>query len=541
MTSLLAGIVLIGVIVLVHEWGHFVAARLFGIGVPVFSVGMGKRLWGFRWGETEYRISQLPLGGFVQLAGADAFGESDDEESARFPASQHFLKRPIYQRLVVLFAGPAVNLVLPIVLTTAILVAGRPVAASVVAMVRPETPASVAGLVPGDRVIAVDGRAIAAWRDLETALDPEASGPMTLTVQGASGEREVTVDPSTLAAGPDGQPDLYAFGLEIGRWPAAVGVDDPASPAARAGLRTGDTIDAVDGAPVEDFAAMRRAVAGARHRLDGHHDDGEAFSAVVEADAAWVAAGGPWRDAFGLVPLQAFVASVSEGFPGDVAGVQVGDRLLALDGVAFQTFPLFVGQVTSSDDAAGIRPLALDLVRAGEVVRVTITPVLHRFSEDAAPRPVLGVGGHGSFAGYADTVVRSEPLGEALAIAWETTWWLGERTLLGLYDVITGATDVQKGMGGPVDMVRVAGDAAEEGWQAFVATIGMVSLSVGLVNLLPVPVLDGGQILFFLLEAVRGRPLPLRWRETIQLASVLFLLGLMVLVTAGDVLDWVAG
>jgi regulator of sigma E protease len=90
-------------------------------------------------------------------------------------------------------------------------------------------------------------------------------------------------------------------------------------------------------------------------------------------------------------------------------------------------------------------------------------------------------------------------------------------------------------------MVRVAGDAAEEGWQAFVATIGMVSLSVGLVNLLPVPVLDGGQILFFLLEAVRGRPLPLRWRETIQLASVLFLLGLMVLVTAGDVLEWVAG
>jgi regulator of sigma E protease len=540
-TSLLAGIVLIGVIVLVHEWGHFVAARLFGIGVPVFSIGMGKRVWGFRWGETEYRVSQLPLGGYVQLAGADAFGESDDEESARFPPSQHFLKRPIYQRLVVLFAGPAVNLVLPILLTTAILLAGRPVAASVVAMVRPDTAAAAAGLAPGDRVTSVDGVPVGAWRELEERLDAATQAPVTLTVEGPAGVRTLAMDPATLSRGPDGVADLYAFGLEIGRWPAAVGVDDPASPAARAGLRTGDTIEAVDGAPVDDFASLRRGITGSRHRLDGRHDDGEAFTTVVEADPAWVAADGPWRDAFGLVPLQAFVASVSEGFPGSDAGVQVGDRLYALDGVPFQTFPLFVGQVTASDDAGEIRPLALDLIRAGERVRVIVTPVLHRFSEDAAPRPVLGVGGHGSFLGYADTVLRSEPVGEALSIAWDTTWWLAERTLLGLYDVITGATDVQKGMGGPVDMVRVAGDAAEEGWQAFVATIGMVSLSVGLVNLLPVPVLDGGQILFFLLEAVRGRPLPLRWRETIQLASVLFLLGLMVLVTAGDVLEWVAG
>jgi regulator of sigma E protease len=540
-TSLLAGIVLIGVIVLVHEWGHFVAARWFGIGVPVFSVGMGRRVWGFRWGDTEYRLSQLPLGGYVQLAGADAFGESDDEESARFPPEQHFLKRPIYQRLIVLFAGPTVNLVLPILLTTAVLLAGRPVAASVVAMVRPDTPAARAGLEPGDRITSVDGVPVDAWRDVEAALDASDVDPVTLAVEGTAGARTVVVDPAGLQRGPTGTADLYAFGIEIGRWPATVGVDDPASPAARAGLRTGDRIESVDGAPVEDFASLRRAAAGPTHRLDGHHEDGEGFSVVVSADAAWTAAESPWRDAFGLVPLQAFVASVSEGFPGSNAGVQVGDRLLALDGVPFQTFPLFVGQVTSSDDEGGLRPLALDLVRGGERLQVMITPVLHRFSEDAAPRPVLGIGGHASFAGYADTVLRSEPLGEAVGIAWETTWWLGERTLLGLYDVITGETDVQKGMGGPVDMVRVAGDAAEEGWQAFVATIGMVSLSVGLVNLLPVPVLDGGQILFFLLEAVRGRPLPLRWRETIQLASVLFLLGLMVLVTAGDVLEWVSG
>ena len=155
LSSLLAGLVAIGILVVLHEFGHFLFAKLFGVGVPVFSVGMGPRLFGFHFRGTDYRISALPLGGYVRMSGADPFGEEDPDEVVA--PEEDFMRKPIWQRLLIMFAGPLFNLAFPFVVFTIVLMLGEPRSVSEIGLVLEDTPAFDAGLREGDHVVAVDG------------------------------------------------------------------------------------------------------------------------------------------------------------------------------------------------------------------------------------------------------------------------------------------------------------------------------------------------------------------------------------------------
>ena len=159
-----AGLLMIGVLVVVHEFGHYLAARMFGIGAPVFSVGVGNRLWGFDWNGTDFRLSSLPLGGYVQLAGVDPFGDEDIETSMVDPA-ENFLARPVWQRLVVMAAGPGFNLLLPIPVFAVMFMLGDMSYDNVVGTVVAGSPAAEAGFEDGDRVTGLAGRPVKAWVD----------------------------------------------------------------------------------------------------------------------------------------------------------------------------------------------------------------------------------------------------------------------------------------------------------------------------------------------------------------------------------------
>ncbi|MBW1879720.1 MAG: site-2 protease family protein, partial [Deltaproteobacteria bacterium] len=136
LVKILAGLVMLSVLVIIHEFGHFVVARLFRVGVPVFSVGMGPRVGGFRWKGTDYRLSALPIGGYVQLAGADPFGEEDPD--AYVDPAEDFMQKPVWQRFLVMLAGPAANLALPLLILSAILMAGEQRPDTVIGMVLPD-------------------------------------------------------------------------------------------------------------------------------------------------------------------------------------------------------------------------------------------------------------------------------------------------------------------------------------------------------------------------------------------------------------------
>lgn len=554
--SALAAVVLISVIVVVHEWGHFITARLFGVTVHVFSIGFGRRLFGFRVGDTDYRLSELPIGGYVLMAGADPFGEEDADAGEEVPPERSFLHKPIWQRLIISAAGPGVNLLLPFVLFTVLLMIGRPDAGNEVGLVVEGSPAAIAGVRAGDRVVGFDGAPVRIWRDLEDAIEARVGQdrPMEVRLERDDGARTVTLDGAALSVTRAGFADTFDLGLDPIRHAARIGVDDSASPAGRGGLRTGDVLTAVDGveittwqdllaaleAPTAEGAAPSEHTVHYRRVADAAEPDASPQlvegDATLRADAGWAPVPSVWSNRWGVAPVFLFAARIEPGDPAEAAGLQVGDRLHLVDGKPVLGFAWFIERVGRAGEA-GV-PLHVVVVRDGALLERDLVPELRLVEGEPMRRPVIGLGRVDDQLGFASLGSRSYGPVEAMSQAAEETWTLLRGTVAALGNVLTGAVEVHKNVGGPVAMAQIAGSAWDAGVFAFISTIGMVSVGVGMVNLLPVPVLDGGQILFHLVELVRGRPLSLAWRERIQMVSVLLLVVLVVVVTLGDVAEW---
>jgi regulator of sigma E protease len=511
MSSLLAGLLLLGVLVVVHEFGHFIVAKWFGVGVPTFSVGMGPRLWGFHWRGTDYRLSALPIGGYVRMSGADPFGE-EEEGSEPVPPEVDFTRKPVWQRLMIMAAGPAFNLVLPLILFTAVLMFGEPQPDTTVGQVIPGSVAEQAGFDEGDRIVAIDGTPIDGWGGVVKAL--ESAGPAAIIeVERDGTRRELRFPIGSVPKNAIGGWEAASFGLAWRPQSSRIGVDDPASPAGRAGLRTGDLIRSVDDRAVRTWEELRVALAGATHRVAYARAGASGVTehvATLNVDPSWQRPDDGSTDAFGLVPSTLFVGSVEAGSPAEAAGFLADDRLWSIDGQVVTSWEQMRTRVAASVErpAPGVSPRSVQVVvlRGGAPVSFPVVPRLQQETVGAEVfwRPVMGVA----------------PL---------------------LAKVITGEVERGKAVGGPVKMVMLAGEAAEMGIFSYVRLIGAISISLGVVNLLPVPVLDGGHILFYALEAIRGRPLSIRVREKLQMAGVLVLVLLMLAVTVSDIRQWLMG
>lgn len=543
MLMLAAGLFAIGLLVLVHELGHFLVARVFGIGAPVFSIGMGPRIAGFRWGDTDVRISALPIGGYVQLAGADPFGEEDADSGV--PPEQDFSKRPVWQKLLVMAAGPGVNLILPVFLFTGLLMAGRPELAAEVGTIVPDSVAADAGLARGDRITAVGEDTTPAWVDVSAGLATHlgSDGPVGIDWVRGDAQGHGAVPASALAPGLMRGVDAYTFGALPFHWAARIGVPDPASPAAQAGLQTGDEVVAVDGEAVEHWDGIHDGLAGpGEHVLTVERPDPGAPSSTTQhtivlppAPAEGFPQVAAFDDPWGMVPIATFIASVSEGHPAEAAGLRTGDRFLTIDGAPVWSFDHFNARVERLHEGrTGAVPLTLTVQRGADIQTVEVTPEMIVVPGEPWKRPIIGVRSWGGVARSVGLTSRAYPITEAVPVALEETGLLMHATLSLLGNLLVMEADVSESVGGPVAIVQVAGETAERGLFAFIGMLGMLSISLGLVNLLPVPVLDGGQILFHLIEAVRGRPLSIELREKVQMVGVMLLAVTFLYVTAND-------
>jgi regulator of sigma E protease len=540
-SSLFAGLFMIGFLVVVHEAGHFVFAKLFGVGVPVFSVGMGPRLFGVVWRGTDYRVSALPVGGYVQMSGADPFGEED--QGAWVDPDEDFMRKPVWQRLVVMAAGPGVNLVLPFVLFTLLLMGGRPEVDSRLGAVHPESQAAVAGLAPGDRIAAVDGQPVEVWHDvlalLEGRLAASSSGDLELAVERDGAQRTVVLPGSAVAGNATGGPDLALLGMEPFVYPALVGPESANSPAGRAGLRRGDLIVSVDGVAVEDWHALAAALTPAAQRVVAYKRmvDDQVVDAEVTLtfDAAYAVPNLLYSNPWGLVPAMLLIEQVVDASPASRAGLQSGDRLVAVDGVRVATFGQFMDLVSRSVEDGVVRPLELEVARDGVLMASKITPEVKVVAGDPSHRPIIGVSALYREPYAAAYASKYYSLFEALPRAWDLTVEVVWQTVQILRNIFSMESDWRENVGGPIAIFWVAGVVAEQGFFRYAETIGVISISLGLINLLPVPVLDGGQILFYLIEGVRGRPLSLEFRERVQMLGVLALVVIMLVVVFNDI------
>lgn len=538
-------------LITLHEFGHFIVAKALGVHVRVFSVGFGGRMLGFRWGDTDYRLSWIPFGGYVRMAGADPFAEggADPEDETPVPVERQFMSQAPWRRLLIVLAGPMFNLMLPFVLFTGLGALGEPQPRAEVGSVDADSPAGRAGVQVGDRVTAVDGVPVGTWYDMIEVFSHTAGAtvPLALTRDGAP--LTVSLDVGTTDWGLTRDP--YDVGMGNLSANATVVVDDPASPAGRAGLQTGDVVTAVRGGststPVRTFRDLSDALLavpdGAAVNLDLTRDGAPLTLAL--AATAWSPAPQAADDAlwsrWGLASATVAISQIEPGSAAEKAGLTVGDRILQVNDVVVASWFDVVRTVadTGSGEGASLtaRALTLSVRRAGQVQTLTITPDVVTDSDELGryrTRARLGIGGGGAMVATPD-VPRVYPLPEAFSRACDQTWRVSTYIVDTLSKLVVAKVDPAKTLGGPVAIFQQMKQAADQGVFELFRQIGVLSISLGIINLVPIPVLDGGQIFMYGAEWLRGRPLPLRIRERAQQAGVIFVVLLMLAVSLKDI------
>lgn len=427
LTNLAAFIPVIGIVVFVHEFGHFITAKAFGMRVFIFSFGFGKRLLGFKWGDTDCRLSLIPLGGYVKLE-----GEPDDrlsEDTSRLGDARDFTSRPRWQRFIVYLAGPFMNAVLTLSLLTALFMVGSEVEASrfdkpIVGAVDQGSPADLAGIKPGDEIAAIDGRVPDNWEELLYEVLIRPGQLMQVGVRRGSDERAVALRPEP--TGPE-------RGGAIGVWPL---------------VRIGQ---------------------------------------------------------------------VTAGGPAAAAGLRPDDAVLRIGGKAIRSF----GEIPPIVGASAGKPLAFEVWRGGRVLELSVSP------RDSGEGLRVGIG--------LKTVIRQFGFPAAAREAVVASWTLTRQTFDVLTRLVTGRLS-PKSLMGPVGIAKVSGDVARSGGlTSLLNFIALISLQIGLFNLIvPIPVLDSGQMMILAIEGMRREDLSMKVKEMLMQGGVAAILILIALVLYSD-------
>ena len=440
---LVSFVVVLGILIIVHELGHFFMARLCGVGVERFSVGFGPVLWRFRGRETEYCLSLIPMGGYVKMMGDDENPLEGGKAGTVDPAKA-FNHKPLFARFLIVFAGPAMNFILAVLIAAAMFMfIGRPVAPAEVGRVTEGGPAAQAGLRTGDRIVAVDGKPVQYWEDLARVVQTADGRLLAVTVQGRDG-----------------------------------------------GQRT------VSLTPVQ---AKRKDLVG---------DD----------QTVWEIGASPY--------LPAAIGDVISGDPADQAGLKAGDVVVALEGQPVMSWDELAEKI---HQRAG-QPTRIEVKRGTESLTITVTPKKGKVPGPDGKESEVGL--VGIRPGGATTMVRSNPL----SAMWEGLAWSTDvtvKTAVGLYKIVVGQLD-RSNIGGPIQIAKTAGEQARQGIVSLALFTAVISINLFLLNLLPVPMLDGGHLLFFAFEAVLGRPLSVRKREVAQQVGFALLMLLMVFAFYND-------
>jgi regulator of sigma E protease len=527
LSYLFAFVVMLSVLIFVHEFGHFIVAKLCGVRVLKFSlgfgpaIGFGRHRLSWKRGHTEYVVAWIPLGGFVKMLGENPDEAGDPEVRAH--TSESLPGKPLWQKLSIVFAGPLMNLVFPIVVFTMTLAVGIDRRDAVIGTVEAGSPALTAGLQPGDRIVSVAGERIQWWDELDERIHPRPGESLMLVTERDGSRREVSLTIATRSGLDEfGQVrEVGWLGLGQRRLRAMVGIPDGRSPAAAAGLKSGDVVKQVAGAPVDDWHGFADAYAAAGP--DGGVD--------LEIERGGAEAAEPLR--------------ISVPALGDVAalGLEPGDLILSVDGEAVGSFASFAETVRTS----GGRPLRLAFARGGRLHEVVISPELT--STDVGlgmedQRFMVGITAEAATLLGAVALDRERNPFVAVPRAVGMTVDVTRSFLRGLGKLLTGEVS-RKQLAGPIGIAEIAGNALQRGWETYLAVMVLISINLGILNLLPIPILDGGQAVLFLVEGVKRGPLSLRTRELVQQVGLTVLVLLMGLAFWNDisrnwsrVVDW---
>ncbi len=435
MNTIIGMILVLGVIILVHEWGHFIVARFFGVRVDVFSIGFGPRLFGIKRGDTDWRVSALPLGGYVRMAGQD-ITDIDSGDQKPTGAPDELLSKPRWQRALISLAGPAVNLLFPVLLlgvyysTVGIpkeISLSRPLVITGLPAAQLNDPS---GLRVGDTVLSLNGTKNPTWEQAQSiSLQAAQSSVLKLQVSNNGVTREVDVPSST----------------------------------------------------------------------------------------------NPYARTFGYSPIPPVIGEVAIGTPADRAGLQDGDAVHAIDGQKIEHWDQFVDFVRNS----GGKTLQLDVERKGTHLSLSVTP-LKGVSDGAENTYQVGM-----LPEFVSSYQQVGPIDGVKAASYQTAS-LVTQTIGVVGKLLSGRVSVKQ-LQSVVGISRTAGQAVAQGAYAVIGFMALISVNLGILNLLPIPILDGGHIVLLSLEGLCRRDFSLAFKERLIQVGLVFLLALVVYVTYNDV------
>ncbi|MBT3144452.1 sigma E protease regulator RseP [Neptunomonas phycophila] len=444
--TILATLVTLGILVTIHEWGHFWVARRCGVKVLRFSVGFGKALWS-RTGKdgTVYAVAAIPLGGYVKML---------DEREGDVPASLHeqaFNNKPVLQRMAIVAAGPAVNLIFAVFAYWLMFIVGTSTVVPIVGSVSQGSPAALAGLTSGEEIVSIDGRTVRSWEEANLALASRV---------GETGVVELTAKRSSAST-----PERFQLPLE--QWKVELESESPLS-------------------------------------------------------------------AIGITPYRPEIApvigQVVDGQAAKAGGLKEGDEVVAVNGQAISAWPALVSIIQASAN----QPLSLTVLRDGKEVSLSVTP-RERLQPTGELQGYIGAGA--TAPEWPEAMQRSISYGplEAVPVAITKTWNMIALTLDSIWKMIEGIISV-KNLSGPITIAKVAGASAASGFEPFISFLAYLSISLGVLNLLPIPVLDGGHLLYYTIELIRGKPVSERIQDAGLKMGMAVLLSLMTVAIVNDFL-----
>ncbi|SHI50874.1 site-2 protease. Metallo peptidase. MEROPS family M50B [Malonomonas rubra DSM 5091] len=434
MTTVIAGILMLGVLVFVHELGHFAVAKWCNVKVLRFSLGFGPKLVSKQWGETEYLICAIPLGGYVQMLGEGSGEHGEEAELTPEERRRSFADQKVSRRLAIVSAGPLMNLILPFLILPISFMSGVQMPTyleepAVIGHVIAESEAAKSGFMAGDQVLSVNQRAVESWNQTNKAFVNSAG-------------------------------DLLRFEVE------------------------------------RDGKLLTLEIPEENNSLEG-------------------------MQALGLLPMQqARVGGLADNMPAEKAGLQVGDLILQIGDQKIATW--YDLKVVIQQYGGATVPLQLE--RAGQTISVELTPE----QRDGEGDFLIGI------APMQQTEVKRYGFVAAFEEGAKRTWELIELTVVFVQKLFSGSVSA-KNIGGPITVVQVAGQAAQTDLAAILSVLAFISIQLGILNLLPIPILDGGHILFNLIELILRRPVSIRVREMAQQVGIAMLLMLMVLAFYNDI------
>ncbi|MEK7735958.1 MAG: RIP metalloprotease RseP [Nitrospirota bacterium] len=442
--TFLSAIVLLGILIFVHELGHFLFAKKLGVRVLKFSLGFGPKLIGKKYGDTEYLVSAVPLGGYVKMLGEEPGDELKEEDK---PFAYNY--QPVWKRFLIVFSGPVFNLFFAAAIFFVVFLSGVPVPKPYAGKVMDNSPAAAAGLITGDRIAAINGKTVSGWDDIDVSVNESRGEKLLFKI-----EREGKI------------------------------IELPITPEKKTGKNIfGENTEVMD---------------------------------------------------IGIMPLlYPEVGEVIKNAVAEKAGIKKGDRIVEIEGASIKTWH----DMTSIIHGSPEKPLRLKIKRDENFLELTVTPGKKTFKYPDGTEKQIGLIGIGP-AGN-NVIKKYNPL-KAASLGVKRTWDMVVLTVVGIVKLIQRIIPADT-LGGPIMIFQMAGQQASLGVMNFFLFMAVISINLGVLNLLPIPILDGGHILFLGIEAVRRKPLSEKVMMIAQRIGLAIIIALMVFAFYNDIMRFISG